>query len=473
MWTLLWLGTALGGELTLDEALHLALDHNLEAQAAHLRRERADASVLAAAGLFDPRLNLGVNQSSSASPTNDKTDGVDTVISSSAGWNAGLTQTLPTGGSATLTWTETLSTSNSEAVVSTDSASDSARLSVSQPLLDGGGFRAGMYSIRAARLGRTDAGLEHRATMEQLVLDVSDAYWRLVSAQESADLADKSADIAEQSLLDTEERFDEGFAGSGDVHQVERALGVARQAQVVAQSDLEAAEERLRRILGLPIGAADPVVPVDRPQVPATDPEPDAVLASARQHNARWLRDELAAERALEDLRLARNDFLPDLSVTGSVGLTGLRNKPAAARRQTLSGENNDWALGASVSVPIPYREGRANLSMARIDHDTATLSLEAAEQDLLLRVRDAVRAVKRDRSRLELAEHTVEVARLALQADQELLRDGRGSPRNVVVSLESLDQAQAAHLAAQIDLQRSLLELQRVGGTLLPSLGL
>ena len=83
------------------------------------------------------------------------------------------------------------------------------------------------------------------------------------------------------------------------------------------------------------------------------------------------------------------------------------------------------------------------------------------------MRVENAVRAVRRDRSRVALAEQTVEAARAALAADQELLQEGKGSTRDAIRSLENLDAAQLERLRAQIDLQTSLFELGRIEGRL------
>jgi outer membrane protein TolC len=125
------------------------------------------------------------------------------------------------------------------------------------------------------------------------------------------------------------------------------------------------------------------------------------------------------------------------------------------------------WAVGLDLSVPLPARSPRATASRARLAEESALLGLEAAEQDLVMRVENAVRAVRRDRSRVALAEQTVEAARAALAADQELLQEGKGSTRDAIRSLENLDAAQLERLRAQIDLQTSLFELGRIEGSL------
>ena len=71
------------------------------------------------------------------------------------------------------------------------------------------------------------------------------------------------------------------------------------------------------------------------------------------------------------------------------------------------------------------------------------------------------------------LAEQTLRAAQLALEADRELLAEGKGSTRDIIRSLEALSEAQVGRLAAEIDLQSSMMGLLKLEGTLLESVGL
>jgi len=471
-WFALGIAPAFAGDLTLAQALDQALRSNLEGRSARMDLDAAEAALSGARGGFDPTLSLGLDASGAQSLSNSTLD-VAELTSTTTGWSAGVSQALPAGGSASLGWSESYSSSNSSQQVLSTTTTAGVWLSVDQPLLDGAGLLAARYGVRSALLGLDDAELAWRQAAESLVLEVSGAYWGLVAAGEGLRLATRSLEIAEGQLTDTLERVEEGFAGSGDVLQVERTVGVARQALVVAQADLEAAEAGLARLIGEGIVGRGALIPLDLPVVPSPVLDVNASLALARGRNAGWLRSKLGGERAELDFRAARNGALPDLGLTGSVQLSGGPDSTPEARGQVLDGLYPRWALGADLRVAVPYRTERADYQRARIGRDQAALSLEAAEQDLALSVEAAVRALKRDLSRLELAEQTLEAARLALEADQELLDEGRGSTRDVLLSLESLDEAQVGKLAAEIDVQTSALELMQVEGRLLEALAI
>lgn len=453
-----------GAPLHLDDAVEEALQENIELRQQALSLDISERALVKARAVFDPTLNLSASTSANNSPNNDQFVGQDVLRTSSAGWTAGISQYLPTGGSASVSLSETQFSSNAQDVIDSDTVSERLYLSVSQPILRGSG---GLWSVKSARITADDAELRYRAAVEQAILDTTDRYWRLVSARMSLDLAIRSREIAEESVRETKERYDQGFAGIGDVHQVERALGTAQQAEIFARAEVEAADLTLRRLLGRDVREDVVLEAVDRPSVPATVPSVDEVLALAEQNNAQWLRDQLAYDQVSLGARRARIGALPDLRISGGVGWSGLDSTAAASRDVLLSGDFNDWNVAATVSMPLPGRALGADLAAARFTQQNAQLDLEAAEQDLVLRVEAAVRQVERDRLRATLAADTVRYAQLALASDQELLREGKGATRNVVTSLENLNLATAAELSAQIDLQRSWMELKRVAGTL------
>lgn len=458
--------------LPFSRALAEALRANPELGQARLRREGAEWDVVSAAGAFDPGLGIGVDRSASRSPTNSAVDGSESITTESAGWSTSLSQPLPTGGAVGLGWTETRSSSDSDNSVLATSVSDTAWLTVSQPLLDGLGPAVALQGVRGARRGLRRAELTWRDAVEGLVVDVSGAYWGLRGALQRQELARRSQELAEEELAQTLERQAEGFAGSGDVLQVERVVGSARQRVVVADAAVEEAQDRLARLLGRPLLEDPRFRPTDEPAADIAAADPDAALARARGGNVAWLQARLDAEAAEDALRMARNEALPELDLSGSVGWSGLAADSEDARAEVFGGENRSWALGADLSVDLPAREARAGRSQARLERDQALLALQAAEEDLVMSVQDAVRDVVRDESRVGLAEQTVEAARKALDADRELLREGRGSTRDVVISLESLDEAQVGLLEARIDLEASLLRLARVEGRLLQVVG-
>lgn len=460
---LLLLPASLADTLTLRQALERAIQANLELRQDRLVLERAEMEIEAARGAFDPSLWSSLDRSvDGASGDEDQ--------SFTTSFSTGVSQSFGTGGSASLGW---YGTHDRGSEPGSESHDNQLYLGLEHPLLDGAGRFATRYDIRAAVRSRDYQVLSYRAAIEDLVVDTATAYWSLVAAREALSIAQRSLAFAEHQLEETRERRAEGFAALGDELQVERAVYSARLAELVAQTSVANSEVVLLRLLGHDLARRPALELVDRPADPAEPPDPQLSLEIAKEYNAGWLQHELLIQSAAESLRLARNDTLPSLDLSSSVGLSATGDVARTTRTQVFSGHHPAWTVGLSLSMPIPGRAEDLAVDQAWLETVEARLARDAAEQDLIKEVDKRVRTVRRDQERVVLARHTVQIAQAALDADRELVEEGRGSTRELVRSLEALDGAQVSALRAEIDLQISLLELEQVEGLLLTKLDL
>ena len=466
-------GVAEARDLTLRDALGQATQTNLELASGRRDNRIAELGLASARSGFDPNLSVNARTGGSQTPTNNAFDGDTVVTSSSRSVGASLNQALPTGGNVNVGYSESFSTSDSANASSNQFVSTGLNVGVSQPLLSGAGFRAGLQRVDNARLALASRELAWRAQLEGLVIDVAEAYWGLVQARQARAQADRAVARSEDQLRQTEERQAAGFAGSGDVLRVRVSLGTSQQQQVSAVASEEQAEDRLARVLGLSLTSGGDLSLTDRPVVPESLPERDAMLETARNANVTLLQADLTLEQSVRNARLARNGALPNLSLDGNAGVSAGDPAASIARSQLTTEPAPFWSVGVSTSLPLFLRSTRAEYGMAQLRVEQAELAREAADQDLELSVDNALRALRRDRAGLKVAEQTLEAAEASLAAQEERLAEGRGSTRDVVEALELLQQAEANTLSAQIQVQLSGLRAQRVEGTLLDSLGL
>ncbi|MCB9670137.1 MAG: TolC family protein [Alphaproteobacteria bacterium] len=466
---LLALSAAWAGTYTVDDALQHALRDNLELAG----QRRGNAAVryrlqLARSG-FDPRLVASTNADRTSTPSNQATDvagGNSVITTSGLSFSMGLSASLPTGGSVSASVSEWRSSTDSANAVSDSFVSTRAGVAVSQPLLRGAGFGA-VADLRDAQLDSLAQELRWRAQVETLVLDVTGAYWGLLSARGALGIASRGVELAERQLQETLEREEAGFAGSGDVLQVRVALGQARRGEVNARADVGAAEQRLARVMGVSLDTAPAIELADAPVVPDVLPDREVLLARAREANADVLLARIEQERARREARRTRNGALPDLDLNANAGWSAGGTDPTTVHGDLLGNPAPSAGVGLTLGLPVLPRSTRATLGLAKLQLERADLALEAAEVDLVLAVDAAVRAVVRDAGGLEAARQTREHAVLSLAAQQELLSEGRGSTRDVVSALESLRSAEMAELDAQIALQSSVLRARRVAGDL------
>jgi len=456
--------SALSAEpLTLQQALEQAVRANLELRQQRLVLHSSELNIEAAHAGFDPTLWAGLDRA--VTGREDQEDHSRTV-----GFSTGLSKPLGTGGSASLAWYGAHDRGSEPGSQSHD---NQLYLGLNQPLLEGAGRFASHYDIRWAQRSHAFQTLSYRAAKEDLALATATAYWSVVAARETLTIAQRSLSIAEQQLAETRERRAEGFAALGDELQVERAVYTARQAQLMAETRKADADVMLLRLVGHDLDRRPVLELGDRPTDPEQPPDLQLSIDIAQEYNARWLQHRLLVQNAAEQLQLSRNHSLPSLDLNGSVGLSGGADEPRDARTLVFSGHQPAWSMGLTLSMPIPGRAEGLETDQAWLGTLETRLAMQAAEQDLVLGVEIAVRAVNRDTERVHLARRTVDIAQAALEADQELVAEGRGSTRELVRSLETLDAAQVSRLRSEIELQISVLELMRIEGLLLTKLGL
>ena len=464
-----WLLQAWAGPLSFDAALDQAMAANLEVASQRLDNDVVRLQLQRARGGFDPRLTAGVSVDQSRTPSNQATDvggAAAVVTSSTTGWNAGLAQALPTGGSLSASLSESQTVTDSTNALSSRFVSSRAGVNLSQPLLRGVGLGA-MADLRDAQLASASQTLVWRSQVEQLVLSVSEAYWGLVSAREQLAIAERGVELAEQQLADTNERLEEGFAGSGDVLQVQVSLGQAQSTRVDALAGVGSAQDRLSRLLGLPLTEGPGLELTDRPTVPEALPTEERLLDQAMDRNARLGIARLTLEQATRDAKRGKNAALPDLSLDAGASLSAGGVEPAAVRSDLWGNPAPSYGAGLSLGLPIVPRQALADHATAKIGLEQARLAFEAAEQDVTMAVADAVRDLDRSRAALSNAEATRDFAAQSLAAQKELLGEGRGSTRDVVDALEALRSAEATELDARIGLQLAVLRAEQVAGLL------
>ncbi|MEZ4320531.1 MAG: TolC family protein [Myxococcota bacterium] len=455
--------------LTFDEALDHALAENLELAQQRIGNTLVRHRLNTARAGFDPRLVAGVSADQNKTPSNAVTDvgGAQPVITSSGtSWNVGVSQALPTGGSLSAGVSEFQSNTDSANALSARFVASRANVSVSQPLLRGAGFGA-LADLRDAHLDLAAQEIVWQSQLEATILALSDAYWGLLSARERLAIAERGVELAEEQLAETRERLDAGFAGSGDVLQVQVLVGEASRSLVVARASVGSAEDRLARLLGMPVREGAGLELSDRPEVPTELPDRDVVLATARDRNAAFGLARIQLERARRATRRSRNGALPDVDLQANASWSAGGEDPGQVRSDLLTSPAPSYGVGVNVALPLVPRETRAAFGMAKLTLDQAELAFQAAEQDLELQVADAVRALDADAAGLQAARQTLEHAKLSLDAQRELLGEGRGSTRDVVDALESLRGAEAAELDARIALQLSVLRAEALAGTL------
>ena len=145
-------------------------------------------------------------------------------------------------------------------------------------------------------------------------------------------------------------------------------------------------------------------------------------------------------------------------------------NDPSDAFDNLFDRRFPDWRVTGTFSFPLFNRAARGAYARARAELDRSMVNYEKRKDAVRLEVRDAVRNVRDGRKRIEAASLSVKLAREVLGNEEEKLKAGLSTTREVLEAQRDLIRAEAGEIRAVVDYNVALSELERAKGTILES---
>ena len=313
-----------------------------------------------------------------------------------------------------------------------------ARLDVQWPIYTAGRLDA---LERAARAEAAASADDLAAARADLRLDITRAYWALVTAAQSLVVVDQSVARVDAHLRDVRNQLAAGLIPPSDVLSAEAQESRQRMLRIQARAIRDVAEAELGRLIGAPPGT--PIQPVSPLEAPAPASAGVAALVDA----ARRQRAERAGlvnrvDAARERGRAAAAGRKPTIAVGG--GLDYARPNPRIFPREAASRES--WDAGVNLNWPL-FDGGRSRAEVAEAAAMRRAADARLAEFDATLAVE-----VRQRLSELESSRAAVEAAADSVRAATEASRViGDRFNAGVATSTDRLD-AHVAQLQAELD---------------------
>jgi len=312
------------------------------------------------------------------------------------------------------------------------------RLDLQWPIYTGGRLDA---IERAARIEATASEDEVAAARRDLTLEITRAYWALVTAGESVRVVDESVQRIGAHLQDVRHQLDAGLVPPNDVSSVEAQASRQQMLAIQARGNRDMAEAELARLAGLEPGAAiDPVVSLAPP--PAEMLMPDALVETAKQQRPERAALAKRVRAAEERSRAAAAGIKPTVAIGG--GFDYARPNPRIFPRE--GAWKTSWDASVNVNWPL-FDGGRTQGEMAEAAASARAAQERLAEFDsaLALEIRQRLTELTSTRAAIAAAADAVRSATEARRVVGERFNAG------VATSTDVLD-AQVALLQAELD---------------------
>lgn len=327
-----------------------------------------------------------------------------------------------------------------------------ASLSVTQPL-----YTHQFWALRD--LGKSEVARSaeaYRATVQDIVLAVTAAYYDALRARTLRAVAQEAARLADAEAVHARTRLEVGETMRTDVLRAETEI--ARTAQRVAETTgaVEVASMTLSRLTRL----REPFELEDPPPRRLSADSPAPIVATALLHNPD-LQQALAALEAARAEEARREAALyPTLAVQGSYRLVN---------QETFVELNNFWQVVVGIEIPLFEAGGARYLDVAEQRARVKNIAAQVAGLQRDLEV-DVGRAFVTART-LEQQETTAEKeAALAVDSYQLLSRQyqgGAATSLDVLTALTARAAAQSNRAVIRYAHAIALAQLDRLAGTL------
>lgn len=461
--------------LSLDEAVRLALARNLELEMVEVEGEVAHLEKLGSWGAFDWVFDASVGLTDSEREAGGFLDGAasSTVTSEQADASFSLLRPLTTGGSFSARFDRGVSESTSIFQNEPEQTTDNLSLVYTQPLMRGAWSRIATSSQRESEtLWRRQLEVV-RQTRQGVALQVSNAYWDLVSAVEQLEVARSGVELGE-SRLDREQReLDAGLGTEVDVVQAQAELATRNETLLQATNDVAQRQDDLRKLLSAGEDGAlwdiqlEPTTGL--PEVISTEAVP---VWSTAVTTALDKRPELRQKRLdldLSRLRLLRaeSDRRSALDLQLSIGSRAVDGSGSRALEDASAFEYPTYGATLTYNLPLGNRTARYAERAARARVRSAQLDIDKTELDVAAEVRAAVRAVEYAAEQVTATSESLRLARRQLEAEEALKRNDLSTTFQVLEFQQALIEAMSNERTARAGFAKALVALDSALGEL------
>ncbi|HEV8239125.1 MAG TPA: TolC family protein [Thermoanaerobaculia bacterium] len=325
-------------------------------------------------------------------------------------------------------------------------------------LLDFGGRAA---DVAEARESLVAANFSHNQAIQDVVLDVSQAFYQYVSARGLRDAAQADLDGARTNLEAAQRRHDAGLATIADVLQAKTAVSQVQLRLQTAQGDMNVIRGALATAMNLPADIPVEAAPLDE-QVPVVaasqgiEQSLDRALGNRPELLAARARARAAAQRIAQE----RSEGLPTLSLNSN-----------ANRLYYLTPDRdpgNNYAASLQVRVPLfSGFEHHYDVAKARAEAAEENARADALANDVRLQVWTSYYDLQTAAQRFATAQDLLAAADESARVAAGRYHEGVGSILDVLTAQTALANARAEIVLARADWLLALSRLAHDTGTL------
>ena len=328
-----------------------------------------------------------------------------------------------------------------------------ATLGLRQPVFAWGRY---LNAYQGAQLDLEAVRTELRSGLNQLSLDVSEAFHGVLLAQEFAKVARQSVALVQEQLNMAQKRFDAGAVTNFDVLRAEVQLANTKTQLIQARNRVVVAQNAFKNLLNIDL--ADEIhLTGSFKFLEESDLELDALMLLAKENRPEIQQLELSEAAGQKRVDVAKTGNRPDVSLFSNYQVDD---------NEKLTKMNRIWNIGVQINIPIfDGIATRATVQQAKSGLKQTQLAKQQRINIVEFEVRTAYLNLIQAKSSIAVQKETVAQAVESMRIANLRYDNGMLTSVELTDTQLALAQAEVNHLQARHDYVVEFARLERAVG--------
>ena len=342
-------------------------------------------------------------------------------------------------------------------------------VTLTQPLYMGGKIRA--YN-KITEYAEQASGTMYDKTLQDIIVEVDDAYWNLVALHSKKKLAEGYKTLVDKLESDVEQLVKEGMATKSDLLSVKVKVNEAGVALIQVNNGIELSRMNLCRICGLdmdePIEVEDNIdnntqtaEAIGNGELvnQAADNLMQQAESNRKELQALYLKNKIYDEK----IKLARAEYLPKLVLMGDY----LASNPSVFNsfEHRFKGM---WNVGVTLNVPIlTWGDRSYKVKAAKAEACMHRYETEEVREKIELQVNQCRQKLQESLERYQTTVRSVDEAEENLRYANHGMKEGVVTLSNVMEAQTAWLKAKSEWVNAQVDVRLANLYLRKAIGAI------
>jgi len=328
---------------------------------------------------------------------------------------------------------------------------------VKQPIFAGGGILA---NYEAGSLGHEIAALDETAVVQDIIQDVRVAYFNILKAEKSLDVARQSVEQLESHRSMAQDFFDVGIIPKNDLLRAEVELANSRQNLVRAENALEIAKAKFNTVLHREIDTPTEVEDILtlRPYAKTFD-ECQKLAVENRPEVKSYIRK---VEQSQKLVKLAKSEYFPSVNVVGHFERYG---DSANVNGSPYRNSDNTYVMGMATWNFWEWGRTKNRVDASRSRQNQTAYALDNIKDQVSLDVKNAWLALHEAEKQVAVTKKSIEQADENFRVSTERYKEHVGTSTDVIDAQTLLTKAKTDYFNALSDYNISIAKLERAMG--------